>query len=210
MAAPKKADVGAIEVPNINIAEFELRIIGTAPLVVHKWSEKAKEMIRAKQQKRANAGREARDPEAEYNAARYIIDEVAGIDGFPVVAFKAAAVDACTQLAGVTKVLARGAFHVNLGQELVPIEGDKAKMREDVVRLAGPGQPADLRYRPEYTEWSVTLRVQHNTAALSREQIVNLFNVAGFSVGVGEGRPQRNGSWGMFRAEVVTQAVPAS
>ncbi|KKL87021.1 hypothetical protein LCGC14_1938870, partial [marine sediment metagenome] len=113
--------------------------------------------------------------------------------GFPAIAFKKAAVDACSHVDGLTKVLARGGFHV-VG-EMVEIKG-KPRMREDMVRIAMG--TADIRYRGEFPEWSCTLSIRHNPNVLSAEQIINLFNVAGFAVGIGEGRPQKDQSWGMF------------
>ena len=94
----------------------------------------------------------------------------------------------------MTKVAARGMFHVNLGQDLVKINGTP-EPREDMVRIQ---MTTDIRYRGEFREWSVDLDVQYNAAAVSPEQVVNLFNVAGFAVGVGEWRPEKNGSFGMF------------
>lgn len=57
---------------------------------------------------------------------------------------------------------------------------------------------ADIRYRGEFREWSADLAIRFNASVLSAEQITNLFNMAGFGVGVGEWRPERSGSFGMF------------
>jgi len=72
-------------------------------------------------------------------------------------------------------------------------------MREDMVRIAMG--TADIRYRGEFKQWKVRLLVRYNASVLSPAQIYNLFNLAGFGVGVGEGRPEKNGSWGMFHVE---------
>ena len=69
-------------------------------------------------------------------------------------------------------------------------------MREYMVRI-GMGT-ADIRYRGEFKKWSTTLHIRYNSNAMSAEQIVNLFNVAGFACGVGEWRPQKDGSYGCF------------
>jgi hypothetical protein len=181
-------------VPSITIRELTFTVVGDSPLIMHAWSEKAKAMIRDKQQKKAAKGREVRNPEAECKDALHTMPD--GSPGFPSVAFKSAAVDACSTLAGITKVVTRMAFHV-IG-DMVPIKGDWA-MREDMVRV-GMGA-ADLRYRPEFKEWSADIRIRYNPLVLSAEQIVNLFNLAGFGGGVGEWRPQRDGSNGMFHVD---------
>ena len=43
--------------------------------------------------------------------------------------------------------------------------------------------------------------VLNNVNVLSVEQIINLFNVAGFGIGVGEWRPEKDGSYGLFHVE---------
>ena len=80
---------------------------------------------------------------------------------------------------------------------MVEIIAPPPALREDVCRV-GMGV-ADLRYRGQFDPWGVKLRVQINTAVISPEQVVNLFNLAGFAVGVAEWRPERNGPYGRFR-----------
>jgi hypothetical protein len=157
--------------------------------------------MRDKQQKKAKPAKAAKDPVEDYNGARYLMED--GRDGLPPRMFKQALVDAASFVDGITKVMLRGAVMVNMGEELVPIEydGDEPVMREDVVRLQG--QTADLRYRPEYRNWRVRLKIRYNARLLSAEQVLHLLNIAGFSVGVGESRPQRNGEWGCFHIEPV-------
>jgi len=169
---------------------MEIPIIGTTPLICHKWSEKAKKEMLAKQTKKASAGKGAKDPKKDYEDSLYIHPD--GGYGFPSVAFKAAAVRAAKQV-GMAMTDARVAFHV--AGELVRIEGDPS-MREDMVRLNG--QTADIRYRGEFKAWRTTVEVSFNANMISPEQIVNLFSIAGFSVGVGEWRPERNGQYGRF------------
>ena len=57
---------------------------------------------------------------------------------------------------------------------------------------------ADLRYRPEITNWSTTLRISYDKALTSPEQIASLFLRAGYSVGVGDWRPEKDGDFGRF------------
>lgn len=193
----KKAEAKeGIQLPELKIDIISVRLEGDSPLISHAWSEKAKKEMRDKQMKKAKTAKEARDPERDFVESLYIHPE--GGYAFPAIAFKTAAVDACSHVADITKVLARGAFHV-VG-EYIKIEGEPT-MREDMVRI-GMGT-ADLRYRGEFKEWAATIKIRYNKNVLSAEQIVNLFNTAGFAIGVGEWRPQKDGAFGMFH--VVTR-----
>lgn len=182
--------VMAVQLPAPDLRQIDLRLVGLSPLISHKWSDKAKKQMLDKQTKRASTGKEAKDPERDFRESLYEHPE--GGYGFPTVAFKAAAVRAGTY-AEMKMTFLRGAFHV-LG-ELARIEGEP-RMREDMVRV-GMGT-ADIRYRGEFPEWSTTLTIRYNARAISIEELINLFQIAGFSVGIGEWRPERDGSYGMF------------
>lgn len=191
----KKAKVDEpIELPQLRIVRMEVTLVGDSPLICHAWSKKAKEEMLAKQMKKAKAARAAKDPEADFRESLYPHPE--GGYGFPTVAFKGSAVDACSHVSNISKVEARGAFHI-IG-DMAKLEGTPT-MREDMVRI-GMGT-ADIRYRGEFKEWRTTLRLRFNENVLSPEQILNLFNTAGFAIGVGEWRPQKDGSFGMFHVE---------
>lgn len=192
--ATKKPTEQAITLPALNIQFLRIRLVGDSPLICHAWSEKAKREMLDKHMKKAKQAKAAKDPEADYRDSLYTHPD--GGYGFPSVAFKNAAVDACSSIAGVTKVEARGAFHI-IG-DLVKIEGEPSP-REDMVRV-GMGT-ADIRYRGEFRSWATEITLRYNANVLSPEQIANLFNTAGFAVGVGEWRPQRDGSFGMFHVE---------
>ncbi len=202
-AVVSKSKQQEVSIPAMNIQHMEVALVGDSPLVVHAWSEKARRQLLGKQMGEAQQAKEKKNPEQDFLHSLYwmgkkpnalSMDDVAKAEfGFPATAFKAAAVDACSFVDGTTKVEARGAFHVE--GDLVRIEG-MPTMREDMVRLASG--VADVRFRGEFRAWRVQLSIRYNANVLTLQQVVNLFNVAGFAVGVGEHRPQKDGSWGMF------------
>lgn len=207
MAIAKKENVG-IELPKLDIRLMEVTVVGDSPLIVHAWSQKAKLEMLGKQMKVAKGAKEAKSPIDDFESSLYRLAD--GGYGFPSVGFKNAAVTACTSVAGITKIAARQAFHI-LGEDvdvqgafegtkarhnLVRIDGGAPSMREDTVRV-GMGT-ADLRYRGEFADWSAKLLVRYNGNVLSESQILNILNVAGFAVGVGEWRPEKDGMSGMF------------
>jgi hypothetical protein len=190
--ATRSSSPTVIQLPVLDVRNLRIKLIGDSPLISHKWAEKAKREMLGKQMKEAKQGKPIRNPEQEFLDSLY--DHPNGGYGFPAVAFKSAAVNACSHIDGVTKVEARGAFHVN--GDLVQIIGTPI-MREDMVRI-GQGV-ADLRYRAHFEEWSCELFLRYNAGVLSAEEIVNLFNTAGFGIGVGEWRPQKSGGqFGLF------------
>lgn len=188
--AQKKSST-EIVLPEMDIQMLSFRLVGDSPLICHAWDTKAKQEMLDKQMKKAKQAKEAKDPDACFRASLYYTPD--GRYGFPSVAFKSAAVDACSHIQGITKVVARGAFHI-IG-DMVEIEGEPT-MRQDMVRI-GQGT-ADIRFRGEFRSWAATVTIRYNAAVISAEQIVNMFNTGGFAVGVGEWRPQKDGSFGMF------------
>lgn len=201
-----------ISIPKLDVHEMNIVLVGVSPLIVHAWSQKAKLEMLGKQMGTPTAGKEPKDPNRDFIDSLYPMNREDNIElcdgdppyavakhgfGFPAIGFKAAAVTACTSLGkSITKVAARQAFHV-VG-ELVKIEGTPYR-REDMVRI-GMGV-ADIRFRGQFHEWQTMITVRYNTRVLSADQIVNLFNVAGFAVGIGEWRPERDGQHGLFKVK---------
>lgn len=182
-----------IEVKKLKLENIELVLLGTAPLIMHAWSAKAKKEMLDKQMKKAKVAKAAKDPQKDFEESIYK-DEY-GLPCFPSVAFKAAAVNAAISM-DFKKTNLRQSFHVN--GEMVPIYSDEApRCREDMVRV-GMGT-ADIRYRAEFLQWGAILPITLNASLLSIEQLYNLFEAAGFGIGVGDWRPERDGSHGMFK-----------
>lgn len=202
-----------IEIPAIDIQYMRLTLTGTSPLIVHAWSDKAKRQILDKQMKVAKTrARETRNPVEDFINSLYWLTpkpaqyteqafhqalEQGARFGFPAVAFKSAAVSAGYR-SGVTqnKTVPNSAFHINV--DMVEVKGTP-EMREDMVRI-GMGV-ADIRYRGEFRQWEVELPLRYNAAVFSDGQIVNLFNLGGFACGIGEWRPERGGSYGMYEVK---------
>jgi hypothetical protein len=189
----KKSDHSqVVQIAPIKIVRTTVKVVGTSTLIVHAWSVKAKEQMRAKQQKLAKTAKEAKDPDADFQGAKYI--DAQGRDCVPALAFKNAIVSAARFSEDLKMTVLRGAVFV-VG-ELLPINYESCVMREDTVRV-GMGT-ADLRYRPEYFGWSIDLPIEFNSSVLSASQVMNLVKLAGFSVGICEWRPERDGQHGRF------------
>ncbi len=197
--AMKKAEAATSEtmkIPEHNKQKLRMTLVGVTPLIVHAWSEKNKEMMRTKQQKGAKMAKEAKNPENDFNGAKY--RDAKGRDCVRAAFFKNAIVSACRFADDLKMTVIRGALFVE--GDMLPIKYKECNMREDTVRV-GMGT-ADLRYRPEYTDWSVDISVEYLANVLTPAQIVNLIRLAGFSVGICEWRPEKNGDFGRFEVDM--------
>lgn len=208
----QSTEVAAIQIDRIAAETISVPIVGTAPLIVHNFSEKSKrQMLEAQQGKKKL--KETRDPRAEYEAAFYRIFDTTGEAGqivkygFPVTAFKAATTgaarfyDKSVSMTALRQFLfMRGILTDGDPQQLVEIHGEP-RMREDVVRLGGPSRSADLRYRPEFPVWSATLEVTYVTSSISRQSVLSLIDAGGLGIGIGEWRPEKRGEFGTYAVD---------
>lgn len=200
MALAPKKDFQVIEIPPIRKERIVLRVVGDTELITHNWNQKAITEMEAKQGGKAREKKAPKVPEDEFQGAFYRLDD--GTPACKAIAFKAAAVEAAMTVEGMTKAHVRRTFHV-IG-ELLPIEGE-AYMRRDMVRI-GMGV-ADIRYRPGFKTWAVNVPIVYDASIITLEQLIHLFNKAGFSVGVHEWRSEKDGMYGLFHVET---AMPAA
>ena len=147
--------------------------------------------------------REVRDPEAECEAAAY--KTAHGEYGVPAMAVKSALITAAHKDLGIEKTLVRKALflHCDDPNGVLPFSAyEGPELREDTVRI-GMGS-TDLRYRPEFRNWAVTLDIEFDVSLIQENDIAALIERAGFGTGVGEWRPEKGGEFGRFR--IATEA----
>jgi hypothetical protein len=189
-----------VQISKIASERMLVPIVGTMPLIVHNFSDKSKRQMLDSQQGRKTP-KVARDPQADYEAAFYRMKDGYG---FPVTAFKAATIGAArfygkdVSMTSLRQfIFMRAEISEHDAQPLVSIQGEP-RMREDIVRLGGLSRSADLRYRPEFPEWSTVLDVTYVKSSLSRESVLSLIDAGGLGIGVGEWRPEKRGEFGTY------------
>jgi hypothetical protein len=191
-------------------------ITGNAPLVVHRFSEKAKIAMKEKQLEgqRAKKGkaRDPRDFDSEFEAAKHVSPE--GWCGIHAGGIRSSMISAC-KLAGFAMTRAKLSFFIEAdgydrvdGMPLVKITKGEPEMAEHTVRLETG--VADLRVRPMWREgWQAVLRIRYDADQFSRQDVMNLLVRAGLQVGIGEGRPDSKKShgmgWGTFVPEFIEE-----
>lgn len=222
VAATKKIET--VEIKPIEMNTVEVTLIGDTPLIMHAWSEKAKRMmLEAQQGKAKGKKKEVKNPVDDFIQSMYWLDgmpNTAGKNeeeceelftqaiqsgarfGFPVTAFKQAAISAAYRMGWTKdKMSLRGVFFIESDfGDMAEIVSDTPEMREDMVKI-GMGT-ADIRYRGEFKNWRTTFRIKYNVnGQYSLENILNILNGGGMVCGVGEWRPERDGQFGMFHVK---------
>ena len=197
--ADKSDSDGRIRLKPIDRVGVTMRINGVSPLIQHQWGEKALAMMRDKHAGKKTKNRDVRDPEQEGKDAMYKTDD--GSYGIPAMAIKSAVITAAHQDIGVAKTLVRKALFIICKDsgKILKMECDEPVIKEDCVILNK--KSADLRYRPYFYRWSVMLTWEMDGQLLQVDDLVNLVDRAGFGVGIGEWRPEKDGEYGRFEVD---------
>jgi hypothetical protein len=125
---------------------------------------------------------------------RATIKNTAGAICIPPTAIKKAMLTASTSIKGMKKTALRTQIFIE-GNSL-PIKFSQMVPRMDMVRTSGIGRTPDVRFRPAFEDWSARLIIQF-ADTLPVQTVVDLLNRAG-DVGVGEWRPEKDGTFGTF------------
>lgn len=189
-----KAASKTIVIPPMRDERAEITILGTAPLIVHRYSERVQQEMAGSQGGAAKTKKPPRNPQQEFQEAQYRFD--GGKHGFPAIGLKRAMVSAGQRFAEEKSTELFGAFRIEA--EYLEIRADEPTMRTDRVVIGGMSRTTSLAYRPQYTPWAMDVPLAYNANFISIEQIVNLLTLAGFAVGIGDWRPERKGQFGTW------------
>lgn len=214
-----KKEEAVVEIRPLDIKRVKITIVGDSPLIVHAWSEKAKrQMLETQMKATKTKGKTTRDPYDDFVQSLYWLEgkpeestpkafEKAVKNGakwgFPVGAIKQAGNSAAYRMGWVkNQMQLRGSYFLETEfGDMAEIKGCVPEMREDMVRI-GMGS-ADLRYRGEFKDWYMDLTLEYNASGdLTLEQIVNVINAGGYTCGIGEWRPEKDGYNGKYHIEV--------
>ena len=194
-----------IKAPNIKVAKFE--IVGTAPLVIHRFSAKTKIEMAGKIVEGSTNKKAKHAPttaEALCNEARYVSPQ--GWDGFNAASVRCAMISACRLVNFKMTIAKMSIFVVADGR-------DKDEPEYALVRIYGkhrilqmPGVVANgnkyIITRPCYDDWRAIVTIKYDADQFKLEDVANILARAGAQVGIGEGRPDSKDSngmgWGTF------------
>jgi len=206
-AKQPESTVERVEIPAPKFRILELKIVGAAPFVMHKFSQKARNQIIATQMAGSQAkGKKVREPknfDEVYAGAMHLTPE--GWPGIPAGAFRNAMISACRTVGYKMTHAKLAAFILADGYEkddetpLIRIYGEP--MRHTTYARNDNGS-VDIRVRPMWKNWHAIVRIRYDSGMFSQSDIVNLMMRVGMQVGIGEGRPDSKNSagmgWGLF------------
>lgn len=222
-----KAKKTLVKIKPVELASFPLTIIGTAPLIVHNWSEKAKKQLidTYTGNDDITEKKEPKDPMAEFIGSLYWLEgkptrEEIKMDaelafnmavrngarfGFPISGVKKAANTAAYHQKWVPNRSAlRATYFLRCEDaflaEIKTPDGRPAvpDVREDMVKI-GQGSP-DIRYRGWFPEWRMDFYFEYNEGGqFSPSELVTCIEAGGVLTGIGEWRPERDGNFGTYK-----------
>lgn len=201
----------ALNIKPLREKVLEVAIEGTAPLMMLRFSEKAKQKImetqRAGSQGKSKRSRDARNFEDDFKGASYHLHDNSGY-GIPAISFRHALIECC-RLVDFKMTLAKQVLFVEPdgwdkydGQPLVRIISPK-EPEMTVMPVRNASGVMDLRARPMWRKWGAELRIRFDSDRFTVDDVVNLLVRAGAQNGIGEGRANsKNGpgmGYGAFR-----------
>jgi hypothetical protein len=206
--APAKSEISTVQItaPKIHTAEF--KIVGTAPYIQLRFSEKAINAMREKHEAGSQANKkkakEARDFNQDFIQAQHRSDDE--WNGIPAAAFRNGMISAC-RLVGFKMTLAKlsvfvlpDGFDKVDGVPLIKING---KPESHIMHARNATGVCDLRVRAKFWPWSAVVRIQYDADQFTATDAANLMTRVGTQVGIGEGRPDSKMSagmgWGTFK-----------
>lgn len=221
-----------LRIQPLNIGRLRLELVGTSPLMVHNFSNKARrEMLEQQTKQNKKTKKEPRCLREEFFGAFYVVDgpflrpdpenptlmlatpepiideatkektfreaDIArflseSVFGVPITGFKNAMISACrntdyTMAAMKQTLFVTGDQH----RDWAIIDSEShPDMDTRMCRLKN-GTPIE-RYRPRWDTWRTTINVEWDANVMSADEIGNLVSLAGFYVGICEGRPEKS------------------
>ena len=206
MSAEKKTASVSLTAPNLKTVRFE--IVGTAPLVIHRFSAKVKKEMEGKivegstNKKTKHAPRSIEDICDE---ARYVSPE--GWDGFNAASIRCAMISACRLVNFKMTMAKMSIFCIADGRDAMEPEYALVRIHGKHRVLSMPAVVANgnkyVTIRPIYDTWKADVTIRYDADQFKLDDVANLLSRAGAQVGIGEGRnssPDSAGmGWGSFK-----------
>lgn len=176
---------------------IHIKVEGTSPLLLHNpggMSPHETPGVKTKKQ--------IPTPEVEAAAGRYLMPGSEQL-ALPTTAFRGCMAGAAKgRKIGktfATTVVKGAVFPAEEWTPLTDPSGDPAIEYEIDMRRAVIGKAGVVRCRPKLTKWAANVRLEYDDDFLAVADLIDLLNIGGRTVGVGDFRPEKTGWFGRFR-----------
>lgn len=199
MAAKAQAEKEVV-IRRPDLAECVVTIRGTSPLLQNRMSD---DTVAGLTGEKLSAEKQAKNktPEQRMKEALHTIDADAGRYGFPSEGVFRALISAGGRFTDRPMTEWRGVLRIPFG--LLEIRGAGPELHFAMGWQKGIPMPV---FRPIFREWELDVPVTYDKALVTRKELLELFERAGFSQGIGSFRPEKNGTFGTFQVKEATGA----
>lgn len=198
---PVKAKSTAVEtIEAINTRRIIIKIVGTSPLIMHRFSFKARQELLSPSPKKNTAERAStlkHNPPVEFRECLYRNRDpkAPALFHLPNGTIHGSLASAALDIPGATKASIERLTRVIGNVDLFGVP----KLFMAMVRSSDMARTPDVRTRPIFEKWACSVEIEYKTDPLTDNQILNLLSAAGFLVGVGDWRRQKGGDFGAYR-----------
>ena len=205
--SPLASSTDTVQVQRIASKAYNITIVGTTGLYLHKMSQKAQRDLLLGGKKKTAAEKQGikHDPVQDFRNSMYFSHERSddAAVSFPAMAIKRAIRTIAVEIDGVKGTQIDRLIY--MPDEYIHLVGVPI-LRMDVTRTSDIGRTPDVRTRAYLPIWGTQFTIHAAHPQFSEATIQSLLANAGTFIGIGDNRQERGkGSFGTF---VVTEGLP--
>lgn len=195
MVKKKESEMQVILRP-VEIANTIIAIVGQTPLICHRNTA----ILPGDPGYDSRPKKDVRPPSERMQDACYLAPGTTWDDQqfvFPGIGVKSALVTGGGRFTQYEMTKLRGL--IVIGSEWIPIISDGPPEKFSVPVRIGNGSGMERRHRPMWRKWSMQVPVRFLSSHITLEEVFNLFETAGSTIGIGDWRPEaKKGPGGIY------------
>lgn len=198
----KKSNDDAVDIDPIRNVRIKVDLIGTSPLLMHRFSVKARRELLLPSRKKNKSTLQAQlkhDPHAEFRECLYLNrdDKTPALFHLPSGMIRQAIASAALDMPGdarKTEILR----WIALDDPQINLFG-VPKLHMAMARSSGMNRTPDVRVRPCFPEWACSLSLTYPSQKIVTGGLITLLEGSGMLCGIGDWRQQKGGDFGRFQ-----------
>ena len=187
-----------VTIPEPKIKYVNIKIQGVTPLLQEKMDPRVAELYDKKKAKKLYDEDTRSEEEKVGDKIHYTPD---GNIGYPSAGILRGMLDVAPRINGPRAAPFKTEIRQAVGflEDVIPLDYEKQDTATHIGITSGRTRAPRLIIRPQFHNWSATLKICYNEDIISLEQLINLINWAGFHCGLGGFRRSCNGNFGQYK-----------